>query len=119
MAAPPADASKTDDDFGQKAREAGWTEKVAFDYQEYERTAADNIEWRGMAKVYEWKDEYGEVGPEIPELEKILFGGEFRMQEGSHRDALELEVKSEGPTRVAPVFKVGSCAAALLMHVSC
>jgi ATP-dependent RNA helicase DDX3X len=28
----------------------------------------------GSAQVYQWNDEYGDIGPEIPELELELFG---------------------------------------------
>lgn len=82
----------------QKAKEAGWTEKVAIDYAQHERNAATDGEWFGAAKVYEWNpEEYGEVGPAIPELEQVLFEGEFQQRRGEHMEALELEVAIEGP----------------------
>lgn len=31
-------------------------------------------DWAGNAAVYEWNDEYGDVGPKFPALEKQLFG---------------------------------------------
>ena len=86
-----------------KAREAGWTERTAFDYGGNDSGSGD---WAGAAKVYEWSDSYGEVGPEVPELEKILFGGEFVMRRGDSINNLELEVHIEGPTKIAPVRKV-------------
>ena len=34
------------------------------------------------ARVYEWDDEYGDVGPKIPDLEKELFGHPENRGEG-------------------------------------
>lgn len=36
--------------------------------------AVENVEWDGSARTYEWNDEYGDVGPKVPELEIELFG---------------------------------------------
>lgn len=36
--------------------------------------ASENIVWDGNAKTYEWDDEFGDVGPKVPELEIELFG---------------------------------------------
>lgn len=94
------------EEFLSKARDAGWTEKTAFNYDEYMRTGGEDRDWHGAAKVYEWKDEFGDVGPEVPELEKILFGGEFQMRKGAHTEHLDLEVNIEGPVKIAPVLKV-------------
>ena len=71
----------------------GWIPPTAFDYARYngeapavnaeasaafdEATARRNDgdhQWASNAEVYEWKDEYGDVGPTVPELELILFG---------------------------------------------
>lgn len=30
--------------------------------------------WDGNARVYQWNDEFGDVGPKFPELELDLFG---------------------------------------------
>lgn len=72
------------DEFLRRARAAGWTETTAFDYVEFQRQGGSNADWSGAARVYEWKDEYGDVGPAIPELEIALFGGEFQMRRGEH-----------------------------------
>jgi hypothetical protein len=42
--------------------------------------------WAASAAKYEWKEEYGDVGPEVPELEKILFGDVFRNRQGASFD---------------------------------
>ncbi|KAI5364672.1 Putative ATP-dependent RNA helicase DEAD-box, Helicase superfamily 1/2, ATP-binding protein [Septoria linicola] len=85
-----------------KARAAGWTETVAFNYDEFQRQG--DYEWLGNAKVYEWSEEYGDVAPGHPELERQLYGGEDRVTAGDHRKVLdEIEVAIEGPTKVAPI----------------
>lgn len=95
----------------ERARGHGWTETVAFDYNSYQKSGGDNpYEWYGTAEKYEWKDDYGDVGPEIPELEKILFGNEFITREGAHRNNLDIEVTLEGPEKIAPI-KTVSCRA--------
>ena len=85
------------------ARSKGWASPETYDYSKYvapagpaagpdgpaapaaeqsefggEPPAAEDLpEWAGNAAKYEWKDEYGDVGPEIPELEEMLFRNEF------------------------------------------
>jgi ATP-dependent RNA helicase DDX3X len=39
-------------------------------------------DWSSNAAVYEWNDEYGEVGPAFPELEKQLFGSDLHVKQG-------------------------------------
>jgi ATP-dependent RNA helicase DDX3X len=60
----------------------------------------NNGDWHGTATKYEWKDEYGEVGPRIPELEKQLFGGEFQMRRGEHTERLDLNATIAAPKRM-------------------
>ncbi|TKA62665.1 hypothetical protein B0A55_10063 [Friedmanniomyces simplex] len=88
-----------------KARGAGWTEKTAFDYAQYNREGCDSHNWAGAAKKYEWKEEYGDVGPEIEELEKMLYGGEFQMRKGDRYDNLEIKVTVEGEQQVARILE--------------
>ncbi|TKA52778.1 hypothetical protein B0A55_12521, partial [Friedmanniomyces simplex] len=88
-----------------KARGAGWTEKTAFDYAQYNREGGDSHNWAGAAKKYEWKEEYGDVGPEIEELEKMLYGGEFQMHKGDRYDNLEIKVTVEGEQQVARILE--------------
>ncbi|KAK5111897.1 hypothetical protein LTR62_004629 [Meristemomyces frigidus] len=98
-AAPP---TLTKEEYVEKARAAGWNEATAVDYAKYQ-LADDNDEWRGKAQVYEWTDEFGEVGPQVPALEAMLFGGEFQMRKGMRMDPLMLEVTMEGPEQIAPI----------------
>lgn len=90
----------------QRARDAGWTETTAFDYDSFQRQGGDDGKFLGEAAVYEWSGEYGDVAPEVPELEKILFGTEHRTIEGEHRNNIDLEVGVEGPTSVKPIRTV-------------
>ena len=41
----------------QKARDAGWTEKTAFDYDQFMRVGGDNADWHASSRVYEWSGE--------------------------------------------------------------
>lgn len=77
------------------AREKGWTEPEGYDYSKYNTTPLgpplatpgegtesrqqqqDLPEWAANAAKYEWKDEYGDVGPANPQLEEMLFRSEL------------------------------------------
>jgi hypothetical protein len=67
------------------AREKGWTEPVPFEYAEL-ANSKDHRDWAGIAVRYEWKDEYGDVGPAVPELEEQLFRGELIARAGAKLD---------------------------------
>ena len=107
-----------------RVRSCNWPKPVRYDYSVYNVKPDDeehNTEllgekslvepknepdWLHNAAKYEWDDEYGEIGPEVPELEKQLFHGEHTMRRGNDIQALEFEVKLEGPTPVRPVRQV-------------
>ena len=108
-------------DFISKARAAGWVERTEFDYDAYERSDKPTEGWYGNSAVYEWKGEYGDIGPSVEALEHQLFGSKNRMREGSHRQALDLEVDIAGPTKCAPLRRVSEphsfrALSALLFH---
>ncbi|KAF2724658.1 DEAD/DEAH box RNA helicase [Polychaeton citri CBS 116435] len=86
----------------KKAKESGWTNQTAFDYEKFNDNGPAPVdEFHGSAKKYEWNDEYGDVGPEIPELERILFGGEFQMKKGQHMISLDsIKVEVDGPEKI-------------------
>ena len=80
----------------QRSRDAGWVEPVKYDYEAYNADPKEVVEaalnpayelptWAANAVKYEWKDEYGDVGPAHPELEVMLFGKDLRVTEGSQR----------------------------------
>lgn len=58
---------------GDQPAPAGWVERTAFDYTAMAE-AETAATWDGNARVYQWKDEYGDVGPAFEELEVELFG---------------------------------------------
>jgi ATP-dependent RNA helicase DDX3X len=60
------------------------------------------------AVIYQWDDEFGDVGEPNPELEKILFQDENLQRVGGAIEALSYEVMVEGPEKVHPVREV-SC----------
>ena len=72
-------------------RDAGWVEPQKYDYETYNAnpkelaTQLDLPSWAANAAKYEWSDEYGDIGPAHPELEKMLFGTEFHVTEGMER----------------------------------
>ncbi|KAI5925780.1 P-loop containing nucleoside triphosphate hydrolase protein [Camillea tinctor] len=76
-------------------------QRVTFNYE-------DNDEghvWDGSAKIYEWDGEEGEVGPEHPELEELLFGKpEERDPQGIDFSKIALiNVTQEGLKRIQPI----------------
>lgn len=92
-----ADANLKDLESAQLARAKGWVEPELYDYDTYNtsrgreeakategeavngeaETTQDVPEWAANAAKYEWNDEYGDVGPPFPDLEKQLFKDEF------------------------------------------
>ncbi|TQS36895.1 hypothetical protein Golomagni_02646 [Golovinomyces magnicellulatus] len=113
----------TPNDASAKPQDHGWADKTAYDYETYtksskelaqekeERAATNAVadhyqdsvggipvgEWHNNAAVYEWDDEYGDVGPEFPELERQLFGSEFHVKSGIDFQKLStIKVVQEG-----------------------
>jgi ATP-dependent RNA helicase DDX3X len=62
--------------------------------------------WAANAARYEWKDEYGDVGPRVPELEERLFRDEHILRKGNCFDALTLSVTQESVKLVRPIPSV-------------
>jgi hypothetical protein len=89
------------EDLVERARGHGWANAVPFNYEAFQPQGGNNAEFHGSAQVYEWKGEYGDVGPKIPELETMLFGGEFQMRRGEHiAELTEKEAIVEGPKKL-------------------
>lgn len=100
--APPADAPKNPQAYG-------WVAKTSYDYDTYNKSSKELAEaqtsaeapavggfgnsddavggiapgdWANNAAVYQWNEEYGDIGPEFPELERQLFGLENHVRTG-------------------------------------
>ena len=59
--------------YNMSSKEYDDARKAAFEEQAAHNSANDNT-WAGSAPMYEWKGEYGDVGPRFPDIEAILFG---------------------------------------------
>ncbi|KAJ4133124.1 hypothetical protein NW754_015935 [Fusarium falciforme] len=94
--------AKNHDDESSKAK---WAEPQAVDYT---ALASQNYDqgWGCNARSYEWKDEYGDVGPKFPELELELFGDPSTRHERTGLDFSQIqsiEVQQEGPQKIGPI----------------
>lgn len=101
-----------------RAREHGFAPPVAYDYDNYNATTKEQRDatlaegryiepsWAATAARYEWDDDYGEVGPPMPELEQELFRQETVMRRGNAFQVLQYKIKQEGPVQIAPVRNV-------------
>jgi ATP-dependent RNA helicase DDX3X len=75
-------------------QELGWVAKQEYDYDTYNKSSKElhdeglapgglgAQDWASNAAKYEWDEEYGDVGPKFPELEKQLFGSEHCTRTG-------------------------------------
>jgi ATP-dependent RNA helicase DDX3X len=80
-------------------QEHGWVPKTDYDYSTYmkstkelaeaeaaaKESAAPGVEvggWASNAAIYDWDDDFGDVGPRHPELEKQLFGSDNHVRMG-------------------------------------
>jgi ATP-dependent RNA helicase DDX3X len=80
----------------QNPQAAGWALPEAYNYAAYNRTAKElhgeptfreaAMDWASNSVRYEWSDEYGDVGPSVPDLERQLFGSEERVRTGIQFD---------------------------------
>lgn len=83
------DVAAKNSDAVATAREKGWAEPSSYDYEEYGKEAKDATvvdstmpAWGHNAEKYEWKEEYGEVGPRNEDLEQMLYHSEFITRQG-------------------------------------
>lgn len=92
-----------------KAKEHGWTQPLPYNYAAADAVATQQEpHWLSDAAVYEWDDEFGDVGPVNPELERELFNSDHLMRAGGAIQALSFEVTAEGATRVSPIKEVST-----------
>lgn len=87
-----------DEEKYKQAREAGWVAPQAYNYEaatakhgdEPASSSGEQVDdsdapcWAHEAAKYEWQDDFGDVGPEVPELEAQLFKGDTRTKIGQH-----------------------------------
>ncbi|KAJ5124158.1 DEAD/DEAH box RNA helicase [Penicillium bovifimosum] len=85
------------------ARNKGWTERVPYAYADLSNNK-DHRDWASVATRYEWNDDYGEIGPAVPELEKQLFGSDHVGRAGDKIDELNsYKVNIESPNEIVAV----------------
>ena len=96
----------------QKAKDAGWSNPIPFNYEMVAGGEADVLApvpgapWLSDAAVYEWQDDFGTVGPRNEDLERELFDDPDMQRAGTGIQALEFEVKVEGKEKLHPVRSV-------------
>ncbi|KAI4912043.1 hypothetical protein J4E90_006863 [Alternaria incomplexa] len=92
-----------------RAQEAGWNNPVPFQYETVvggtpaEDDTRDTAVWLSDAAIYQWDDEFGDVGEPNPELEKMLFTDQYLQRAGGAIKALSFDVTLSGPTKISPV----------------
>ncbi|KAF2476402.1 DEAD-domain-containing protein [Lindgomyces ingoldianus] len=92
-----------------RVREAGWTNPIPFNYEtvqggiEAPEEGREDAKWLSDAVIYAWDDDFGDVGPANPALERQLFHGDHLTRAGGAIKALSFEVTVEGSTPIFPV----------------
>ena len=77
----PATGPVKNEEAAQLAREKGWVQPQPYNYESIipqnvpatGEDAMNDANWGHNGAKYEWKEEYGEVGPAIPALEAQLY----------------------------------------------
>ena len=68
-------------------------------------------QWAANAMRYEWSDDFGDVGPADPELEKMLFRADEKMEAGEKLQTLiNIPVVLESETSVQPIVNFDDAA---------
>ncbi|KIW49182.1 hypothetical protein, variant [Exophiala xenobiotica] len=118
-----APVHRVDQESLQRARELGWVEPQSYHYGATAPTTVltdappptdeDGDElvsihkgstWAHDAEKYEWKEEYGEVGPRIEKLEQELFRADYINRAGEKfANLASVKVIVESKTRVNPI----------------
>lgn len=125
-------------------QEYGWVEPTKYNYELYTKSSKELAEaqanglgesadaedvgvggiavgdWASNAKIYVWDDEYGDVVPRFPDLEKQLFGSENHVRTGIKfekyvipsneqsttnkcHSVAQIDVSQEGAIRIKPI----------------
>ncbi|KAM5478087.1 putative RNA helicase [Microsporum canis] len=90
------------------AREKGWVVPQRYNYEAYNALnkdmVADALPWASNSAKYEWKEEYGDVGPPNEELEQMLFKDEYIPRVGKLLENLrQIKVTAETTERPDPI----------------
>ncbi|KAF3482266.1 DEAD box helicase [Arthroderma uncinatum] len=90
------------------AREKGWVAPQRYNYDAYNTLDKDEVvnalPWASNSAKYEWKEEYGDIGPPNEELEKMLFQDEYIPRVGKLLENLrQIEVTAETTERPDPI----------------
>ncbi|GJN67480.1 hypothetical protein PLIIFM63780_004921 [Purpureocillium lilacinum] len=83
----------------------GWVGREAVDYTAATGGSGQH-EFDGSARIYQFDEEFGDVGPKFPELELELFGDPALRHERAGLDFAKIdriEVQQEGPVKINPV----------------
>nr|XP_036588886.1 DEAD/DEAH box helicase [Colletotrichum truncatum]KAF6800528.1 DEAD/DEAH box helicase [Colletotrichum truncatum] len=100
-----------------------WTKPLNYNYDELaQQGPIESSNWEGNNVIYEWNDEYGDVGPKHPELEIMLFGDPESRRDHSGLDftsIAEIEVSQVGEIRVKPIqaYKDGGLHPVMLENI--
>lgn len=88
-------------------RAHGWMENEKLNYDAFNApTSESKPTWAGMAAVYEWTGEEGDIGPPDTELEEQLFGGEHNRAGTSLDHIMNFKAIVDGPKQYKPIDSV-------------
>ena len=92
-----------------RVKKANWVAPPRFDYAKYNESPRDKTvpaseserlegpsDWAGSAVKYEFKEEFGDVGPDDEVLKKILFGDEHQVKQGEEFSRYVIPFTSQG-----------------------
>ncbi|KAF6838877.1 DEAD/DEAH box helicase [Colletotrichum plurivorum] len=100
-----------------------WTKPMSYNYDELaQQGPIQTTNWEGNNAIYEWDEEYGEVGPKHPELELMLFGDPDTRHEHTGLDFTaisEVKVDQVGEVRIQPIhsYKDGGLHPVMLENI--
>ncbi|KHN98827.1 DEAD/DEAH box RNA helicase [Metarhizium album ARSEF 1941] len=89
------------------AAPGAWVEPQKIDYSAFNGDGSTKTEdFDGSAPIYQWNDEFGDVGPKYEALELELFGDPQSRHDRAGLDFSKIEkisVEQEGPVRIQPI----------------
>ncbi|EZF35861.1 ATP-dependent RNA helicase [Trichophyton mentagrophytes] len=103
-----ADALPEAEEAAAMAREKGWVVPQRYNYEAYNALNrddyADALPWASNSAKYEWKEEYGDIGPPNEELEQMLFKDEYIPRVGKLLENIrQIQVTAETTERPDPI----------------